>query len=243
MIGLDRFAGYFGSDAVTGWAQSGRALATVPQLTARELAAQKASGAVAIIDVRGRAEWEAGHLPGVPNIPVGYLVERLAEIPRDRPVVVQCQGGTRVGDRGQRAPGARHHRRGEFLEGIPGVGGLRASGGAGRARKVDPVSLRFVLAMAGALAGSAHRLRAQETSTSETIQSPLGDSTRYREAITAFQKAVKAHDAAGVAALVRYPIKVRIGGSRRTIKTPQTFIAKYDSIITPAIAAAVQDAT
>src|SRR5690606_32220434 len=49
----------------------------------------------AVIDVRGRNEWEAGHLPGVPNIPVGYLAERLDEIPTDRPVVLHCQGGAR----------------------------------------------------------------------------------------------------------------------------------------------------
>ncbi|MBW3535148.1 MAG: glycerol-3-phosphate acyltransferase, partial [Gemmatimonadetes bacterium] len=48
-----------------------------------------------VLDVRGRAEWESGHLPGVENIPVGFLTDRLGEIPRDRPVVVQCQGGGR----------------------------------------------------------------------------------------------------------------------------------------------------
>ena len=56
---------------------------------------QQSGGAVSVIDVRGRSEWEAGHLPGVPNIPVGFLVKRLAEVPRDRPVVVHCQAGSR----------------------------------------------------------------------------------------------------------------------------------------------------
>ncbi|HEX5520039.1 MAG TPA: rhodanese-like domain-containing protein, partial [Longimicrobiaceae bacterium] len=40
-------------------------------------------------------EYEAGHLPGVPNLPVGYLSDRLAEIPTDRPLVLHCQGGAR----------------------------------------------------------------------------------------------------------------------------------------------------
>lgn len=95
MIGLDRFAGYFGADAVAGWAQGNRQLATIRQVGAGELAVLLERGAVAVIDVRGRAEWEAGHLPGVPNIPVGYLVQRLDQVPHDRPVVVHCQGGTR----------------------------------------------------------------------------------------------------------------------------------------------------
>ena len=100
---------------------------------------------------------------------------------------------------------------------------------------------RVAFALACALAGGAVPTHAQVRTTSESIQFLLGDSAQYRKAITAFQEAVKAHDAAAVAALVSYPIKVTIGTSRRTIKTPQKFIAKYDSIITPAIAAAVQD--
>ena len=95
MIGLDRFAGYFGLDAVTGWERTGQKLASIAQVTSAELATRLDGDAVAVIDVRGHAEWEAGHLPGVPNIPVGYLVQRLAEVPRDRPVVVHCQGGSR----------------------------------------------------------------------------------------------------------------------------------------------------
>ena len=104
-----------------------------------------------------------------------------------------------------------------------------------------PSCQRIAVLLACTVAGAATSLRAQDRTTSESIQLLLGDSTRYREAITAFQKAVKAHDAAAVAALVHYPIKVSVGGSRRTIKTPQKFVAKYDSIMTPAITAAVQD--
>jgi len=52
-------------------------------------------GEANIIDVRGRAEYEQGHIPGVPNIPVGHLVSRFAELPTDKPIVVQCLAGTR----------------------------------------------------------------------------------------------------------------------------------------------------
>jgi rhodanese-related sulfurtransferase len=52
-------------------------------------------GDVAILDVRGHAEWEAGHLPGVENIPLGYVTDRLDEIPRCKPLVVYCQSGAR----------------------------------------------------------------------------------------------------------------------------------------------------
>jgi hydroxyacylglutathione hydrolase len=96
MIGLDRVAGYLGTGALAAWsARAGRALETIPQITSGELAERLRAGEVAVLDVRGRAEWEAGHLPGVENVPVGHLEDRLEEIPRDRPLVVHCQGGAR----------------------------------------------------------------------------------------------------------------------------------------------------
>ena len=95
MIGLDRVAGYFGSEVIEAWAVAERPLGAVPQTTSKDLAEQFRQGTVTVLDVRGRSEWEAGHLPGVVNIPVGYLADRLGEIPRDKPVVVHCQGGAR----------------------------------------------------------------------------------------------------------------------------------------------------
>ncbi|HEU4629249.1 MAG TPA: MBL fold metallo-hydrolase [Gemmatimonadaceae bacterium] len=100
MIGVDRVAGYFGTDALGAWVAAGRALASTPQMTAEELAARLATdavarGEIAVVDVRRPEEWAAGHLPGVPNIPLATLPDRLAELPTDRPVVLHCQGGSR----------------------------------------------------------------------------------------------------------------------------------------------------
>ena len=94
LIGLERIAGYWEADAVAAWAAAGGSLGRTPQIDAAELQRREAAGA-AVIDVRGHAEWEGGHIPGVPNIPLGALAARLAEVPRDRPVIVQCQGGAR----------------------------------------------------------------------------------------------------------------------------------------------------
>jgi hydroxyacylglutathione hydrolase len=95
MIGLDRVAGVLGTEALSAWTAAGRALETVRQLTPGEAAARLDDGDVEVIDVRGRTEWEAGHLPGVQNIPLGYLADRLDTLPADRMVVLQCQGGGR----------------------------------------------------------------------------------------------------------------------------------------------------
>jgi hydroxyacylglutathione hydrolase len=95
MIGLDRVKGFFTADVIDAWRGAGRETGTVRQITADELADQIASGRMDVVDVRGATEWEAGHLPGVPNVPVGYLAERIGELPAERPVVVHCQGGAR----------------------------------------------------------------------------------------------------------------------------------------------------
>ena len=52
-------------------------------------------GQVAIVDVRSPKEFGASHLPGAVNIPVGEVEQRLAEIPRDQPVVFICRSGAR----------------------------------------------------------------------------------------------------------------------------------------------------
>jgi hydroxyacylglutathione hydrolase len=92
LIGIDAVAGYFDVAAI---GAAGATLQTIAQISGRDLAPRLAAGEIAVIDVRGAGEWQAGHLPGAIHIPLGHLPDRLAEIPRDTPVVVQCQGGGR----------------------------------------------------------------------------------------------------------------------------------------------------
>jgi hydroxyacylglutathione hydrolase len=95
MIGLDRIAGWFNPGAVTAWAAAGRTLGTLETIEADGVEAALENRTAEVIDVRGRSEWEAGHLPGVRNIPLTTLTDRLSEIPRDRPIVLHCQSGNR----------------------------------------------------------------------------------------------------------------------------------------------------
>ena len=95
MIGLDRLAGYFGVEVVDGWKREGREVGSIARITADDLEEELAAGRVTVVDVRGATEWEAGHIPGAPNIFVGSLPERLDEIPRGKPVVVHCHTGAR----------------------------------------------------------------------------------------------------------------------------------------------------
>lgn len=95
LIGLDGAAGWFGADALAAWGGSGRPYATTATMTPEELLSRQKTGEVAVVDVRGLAEWNAGHLTGVEHVPLGYLLDQIESIPTDRPVVLHCQGGGR----------------------------------------------------------------------------------------------------------------------------------------------------
>jgi glyoxylase-like metal-dependent hydrolase (beta-lactamase superfamily II)/rhodanese-related sulfurtransferase len=94
-IGFDHVAGY-----LTGGMQ---ALDSRPDLvhrtermTAAMLAELLASAAPPyVLDVRTAREWQEKHIDGSLNIPLNRLAERLAEVPRGRPLVVHCQTGYR----------------------------------------------------------------------------------------------------------------------------------------------------
>ncbi len=51
---------------------------------------------VQVVDLRGAAEYNAGHVEGAENVFIGTLDKNLDKISRDRPVVIYCQGGDRA---------------------------------------------------------------------------------------------------------------------------------------------------
>ena len=95
-IGLDRVAGYAGSDLLEQWQAAGREVTTTPRLDLRGTADAVSAGQGAVLDVRSRAEWAGGHIPGAVNVPLGELEQRLGEVPGGRPLIVQCQTGARA---------------------------------------------------------------------------------------------------------------------------------------------------
>jgi hydroxyacylglutathione hydrolase len=95
-IGLDRVTAYCGTEVVEAWRTARGHLQAIESIPAKEVEEAAASDRAAVVDVRSVEEWSAGHLPGAQNLPLGELDQRLAEVPRDKLVIVHCHSGARA---------------------------------------------------------------------------------------------------------------------------------------------------
>ena len=92
-IGIDRIAGMAGPPRE--WRDEVPQLASYPVSDFEALAAISRDQPVAVLDVRRRLEWSAGHIEGALHVPLHRLPGRLADLPPD-PVWVHCQAGYRA---------------------------------------------------------------------------------------------------------------------------------------------------
>lgn len=77
-------------------ATSRPAVAEVSVAALQERQARK-DPALFVLDVRSAGEYAAGHVPGAVNVPHDQVAARLAELPRDREIVLYCRSGRRAG--------------------------------------------------------------------------------------------------------------------------------------------------
>lgn len=85
-IGVDDVPGYFTNEVL----EDGPT-ARVQSLSPQQVYEQR----LTLLDVRGRTEYEEGHVPDALHIPMGYVLEQLHDIPQDRPLAIYCSSGTR----------------------------------------------------------------------------------------------------------------------------------------------------
>ena len=83
-----------GIDHVSGFISTLDGLDTQPQTPVPAAELGDLSRAF-VLDVRAKNEYEAGHIEGATQLHAGRLTHNLGRIPRDRPVIVHCQGGAR----------------------------------------------------------------------------------------------------------------------------------------------------
>lgn len=94
-IGLTRTVGYFGPRIFSDWTSAHGELQRVAQLDAAEMRKTSITRRVQVVDVRGPDEWRQGHIPGAIHIPLAALPERIGELSKSDPIVLQCKGGGR----------------------------------------------------------------------------------------------------------------------------------------------------
>lgn len=88
---------------------------------------------------------------------------------------------------------------------------------------------------------SAAALTQTRAEVDKAIENNIGDPAKFQSVVTDLQKAVAKQDAATVAALVSYPITINPRTKKAMrVRTPQAFIASYDTIITPHIADVIE---
>jgi hydroxyacylglutathione hydrolase len=90
-IGLDNIYGFV--DAAKINELSDAPLLTSTMVTISDV---KANTTAEVIDLRGVAEYNSGHIAGATNVFVGTLLQNLAKVPKDKPVIIHCQGGDRA---------------------------------------------------------------------------------------------------------------------------------------------------
>ena len=106
--------------------------AGVPEIEVDELDQARAQGAP-LIDVREPEEFQAVHVPGAVLVPLGDVMARVDEVPRDQPVYVICASG-------QRSARATQWFRSQGIDAYNVAGGTKAwvESGKPTAHGLDP---------------------------------------------------------------------------------------------------------
>lgn len=94
-IGYDNVTGYLEGGPAAFAALEG-AISKMERVSAQQLATSlKSEQPPLVLDVRTDSEWNDKHIEGALHIPLNKLLERVNEVPKNRPLVIHCLGGYR----------------------------------------------------------------------------------------------------------------------------------------------------
>jgi len=91
-VGFDNTLGYL-KGGVTAWKSAGFETDTIDSISS-EVFASKYENAI-VVDARKPSEFKAEHVESAVNIPLDYVNEQLAEVPKDDTFFLHCAGGYR----------------------------------------------------------------------------------------------------------------------------------------------------
>jgi hydroxyacylglutathione hydrolase len=94
-VGLDKFCGWYDASKLDQFVAAGGTLVPTADVTVSDARAMLDTSKPFVLDVRRKTEFAEGHIAGATNIAHTRLLSRLAEVPKDRPILVNCRSGAR----------------------------------------------------------------------------------------------------------------------------------------------------
>lgn len=94
-LGYDNIYGYLGGGFPI-WYMQAEPVRKLELWSVQDLQERNDEKDIFLLDVRKITDWETGHIDGAHHIYLGYLKDKLKEIPRDKKVVVYCDAGNKA---------------------------------------------------------------------------------------------------------------------------------------------------
>jgi len=93
-VGYDYAIGFL-DGGFGAWKNTGKETDHISSITAAEFADKVAAGAVNILDVRKKSEYQSEHIVDAVNTPLDYVNDNMATVDKDKTYYVHCAGGYR----------------------------------------------------------------------------------------------------------------------------------------------------
>lgn len=93
-LGYDYIYGYLGG-GFSSWYLQAQPIVNMELWSVHKLRKKQFDDSIFILDVRKVTDWEKGYVEGAHHIYLGYVRNRLDEIPRDKKIVVYCDVGNK----------------------------------------------------------------------------------------------------------------------------------------------------
>lgn len=91
LIGMDRVIVWASASDLDAWS-SRELVESLPPVSVEDV---RDGAGLRLLDVRGAAEWAEGHIPSAEHAYLGDLLEHVADVPHDTPLVLHCATGSR----------------------------------------------------------------------------------------------------------------------------------------------------
>ena len=95
-VGLDHVVGYVTPETLAEFVARGGRLVRTAVVDMAQMETERLTGKALVLDVRGGAEFAAGHVPGAIHIPHTRVRSMLETIPSDTRILVHCNSGARA---------------------------------------------------------------------------------------------------------------------------------------------------